>query len=327
MANTKAISEKTSRKEGIDYCGHCGDEAENEAVECEVCEKWFHIKCAGIASGAYKALKADKAIHWYCKGCSGGVVNTWKKLHERQEKMEKEMAELREEVNGMKTFRGRIENLESSMENHNKEWKELQKRIKQVEEKEVREDQQHEVENMKLNFQEIVREQELEREKELKNKDKEIQQKMFEVMEREKRKKNLIIRGIKEEGEINERDEVKKILETLIVDNIKYDIIGRVGKKGTEGSKGRPLRIQVEDVDQKWRILSRGKKLKDAGEEWLRKVYLAPDLTKVQQEEDKKLRDKVKEFRDTGKLNVRITKGQVVSRENGSSEVLYTLEK
>lgn len=42
-------------------------------------------------------------------------------------------------------------------------------------------------------------------------------------------------------------------------------------------------------------------------------------LTKMQQEEDKKLRDKVKEFRDKGKKNVRITRGEIVSEENGIS--------
>lgn len=45
----------------------------------------------------------------------------------------------------------------------------------------------------------------------------------------------------------------------------------------------------------------------------------------MQQEEDKKLRDKVKEFRDKGKKNVRITRGEIVSEENGISEVLFTL--
>lgn len=173
---------------------------------------------------------------------------------------------------------------------------------------------------MKQTFQEIVREQELEREKETRNKDKEIKQRMFEVMQRGKRRNNLIITGKMESSEVNEQ-EVKKILDTLMEEvNIKYDIIGRVVKKEIGGSKGRPLRIQLDDVDHKRRLLSRGKKLKDTGEGF-KKVYLAPDLTKLQQEEDKKL----KEFRNAGKLNVKIAKGEIVSFENVVTEVLFTL--
>jgi septal ring factor EnvC (AmiA/AmiB activator) len=31
-----------------------------------------------VAAGTYKALQQGKYLHWYCKGCSRGVVNTWK---------------------------------------------------------------------------------------------------------------------------------------------------------------------------------------------------------------------------------------------------------
>ena len=53
----------------------------------------------------------------------------------------------------------------------------------------------------------------------------------------------------------------------------------RVGKKDKEGSKSRPLRIQLEEVDHKRRVLSRGKRLKEVQDEALINIYLAPDLT------------------------------------------------
>jgi PHD-finger len=76
-------------KELDEDCGECGNKVVKEAVECEVCERWFHIKCVGVAVGAYKVLGAEKSLHWFCKGCDRGVVNTWKKLQERQEKLKK----------------------------------------------------------------------------------------------------------------------------------------------------------------------------------------------------------------------------------------------
>jgi hypothetical protein len=51
-----------------------------------------------------------------------------------------------------------------------------------------------EVEDMKQSFKGIVKEQELEREKELKTRDRDMHQKMIEMLEREKRRNNLIIR-------------------------------------------------------------------------------------------------------------------------------------
>jgi hypothetical protein len=149
-----------------------------------------------------------------------------------------------------------------------------------------------------------------------------MQLKMIESMEREKRRNNLIIRGIKETGE-DEKEQVDKILEMLVEEvHMKYEIVGRVGRIEKTGNKDRPLRIRMEDVDHKRRLLARGKKLKE-GQKWLKKVYLAPDLTKMQQEEDKKLRDMVKEY----KTNVRIARGEVACEENGIIEVLFTLKR
>ena len=43
------------------------------------------------------------------------------------------------------------------------------------------------------------------------------------------------------------------------------------------------------------------------------RIYIVPDLTQEQQREDKKLRDEVKRLRDSGAVNVRISKGSVVA--------------
>lgn len=326
-------------KELDEVCGECGKEVVKEAVECEVCERWFHIKCVGVAAGTYKVLGAEKSIHWFCKGCDKGVVNTWRKLQERQDKLEKELAEVREEVRGLK---GKIGKMESGLESNRKEWKEFDKRIKKMEdndkEKELRNDQMvlKEVEGMKISFKGIVKEQELEREKELKSKDKEIQQKMIEMLEREKRRNNIIIRGINESMEGDEKAEVDRILQVLVEEvSIKYEIVGRVGRLEKEGGVGRcrPLRIRIEELDQKRRLLSRGKNLKEAKDDMLKKVYVAPDLTRLQQEEDKKLRDKLKELREEGmkngneRTNVKIIRGEIVREVNGGREVLFSLAK
>jgi len=54
---------------------------------------------------------------------------------------------------------------------------------------------------------------------------------------------------------------------------------------------------------------------------------LAPDLTKMQQEEGKKLRDMVKEYKTKGKTNVRIARGEVLCEDNGITEAMFTLKR
>jgi hypothetical protein len=62
-----------------------------------------------------------------------------------------------------------------------------------------------EVEDMKQSFKGTIKEQELERERELKMKDWDMQQKIImEMMKREKRGNNLIVRGINEYYECDE---------------------------------------------------------------------------------------------------------------------------
>lgn len=150
--------------------------------------------------------------------------------------------------------------------------------------------------------------------------------KMAEMMERDKRRNNLVFMGIMEDDK--EREKVAKIVELLVQEvEVKYKIIGRVGREGTtgvEGKKIRPLRICVEDVGHRRLLLSRGKNLKSTE---YNKVYIVPDLTRLQQGEDKQLRDKLKEIRESGKANARIIRGEIAAEEEGIRMVLFTQKK
>jgi hypothetical protein len=43
-----------------------------------------------------------------------------------------------------------------------------------------------------------------------------------------------------------------------------------------------------------------------------KKVFIAPDLTRKQQEVDEKLRDKYKEMKAAGEQNIRMKKGKII---------------
>jgi hypothetical protein len=156
---------------------------------------------------------------------------------------------------------------------------------------------------------------------------------MLEVMEREKRKQNIILMGITECENVDEENQtLEKIMAKLVPEAlVRFEVMGRVGRKDKDAKpeggakvRPRPVRICVEDISHRRRILARGKTLKDSE---FKDIFIVPDLTKVQQEEDKKLRDKLKEIRISGRRQAKIEKGAIVDEEEGVKVVLYTPRK
>jgi PHD-finger len=262
-------------------------------------------------------------------------LNSWKK--ENGKEIVLKVVEEREKKLGVEELQKVVEKLkvESSVTKKEiqdsrveveKEWKEaLQKKeddIRKAFVQVVKED-----DDVKKSFVEIMREQEeqwsikvsrKEREESKRNEvnmRKDIRMGVVEEMEREKRKNNLVLMGVPEEGNDGEGTEkVAEVINGLIPEaKVDFVLVGRIGKKenGT-----RPIRIRVEDQSHRRKLLGRAKDLKSM--EGLGRIYIVPDLTRVQQLEDKKLRDEVKRLRATGERGVKIEKGVVVVR-NGVS--------
>ena len=108
---------------------------------------------------------------------------------------------------------------------------------------------------------------------------------------------------------------MQDVINGLMGPGVKYEVLGRVGKKG---DRPRPIRIKVVDGQQRKKILTYAKQLKDTtGRE---SIYIAPDLTKQQQEEDKKLRQEVRLRRTSEESKVRIFRGEVIGEKNDKDE-------
>jgi hypothetical protein len=94
--------------------------------------------------------------------------------------------------------------------------------------------------------------------------------------------------------------------------------VQRIGRY-TEG-KIRPLRVKIKTFEARNEVLKRARDLKGLNE--FKSIFIAPDLTRKQQEVDKDLRDKVKKFREEGHSNVRIKQGKVIKNEEGQQVVV-----
>ena len=106
--------------------------------------------------------------------------------------------------------------------------------------------------------------------------------------------------------------------------------MGRIGglrKRGAEESdiadigRNRFVSLKMESVAVKWRVFSGSRKLSNS--ENFKDIFISPDLTRKQAEEDKKLRLKLKEICIKGEVlnGVKISKGRIVGRVDG--HVIY----
>ena len=83
--NTDNISETSvgSNHSNFSPCGKCSKLVKNEdsAMQCEICEKWFHIKCQNTTIAEYNYIKGGSKnkslskMHWYCHTCDRMTVN------------------------------------------------------------------------------------------------------------------------------------------------------------------------------------------------------------------------------------------------------------
>ena len=150
---------------------------------------------------------------------------------------------------------------------------------------------------------------------------------MTEVMERDKRRNNLIIMGIEESKTEQEvEDKIREMIaEVIDKETVEMVIKGRVGKINDKNC--RPVRVEMRGESPAARrlILKKASTLKKNKN--FEKIYVVPDLSRMQQEEDKQLRDKLKEFRGNGMEGIKISKGCIVKEEGSDREVLLLVEK
>jgi hypothetical protein len=136
-----------------------------------------------------------------------------------------------------------------------------------------------------------------------------------ECEERRLKESNLIFSGIKEEinGSVEERrtrdeEKVNSVLAHLGLDNGNVISTSRIGKVMSE--KPRLLRVKMKSVEMKKKALAASKKLRSS--EYLQ-IYVNPDYTKKEQEQQKKLRDSLKKLRSEGR-DVMIFRGKIIER-------------
>ena len=138
-----------------------------------------------------------------------------------------------------------------------------------------------------------------------------------EVEERERRRPNLVIAGLqeKEEGSVEERkkwdaERVDDLFREL--NDFTCSVVSSVYRIGKINSSGpRLLKVVCRDVDSKRSLLRKSKDLRDSVT--FKNVYVNPDLTPMQQKENKRLRQELRSRRELGE-DVIIRQGRIVEK-------------
>ena len=316
----------------LERCAECSEEVKSadKAVDCDICKKWVHIKCGKVTNSLYGELKKATSgavclgVKFLCTKCDKIFVTLKKdikKMIEKQIEMKKQqevltegLKEVKREVSEIRDNLKKIENMKDSEE-------ELTKGtvINEIGDIKVQ------LGDLRKKYSDVTRVEGAEgsvviRPQQVSNA-RTIQLEVSEVMEREKRKNNLVIFGIEETNDENiTKSKVDDIITAVGVDISKVKYFGRVGRRtlGT-GGKARIVRVVCEDLETRRSVLKGSNKLKAT--EGYERTYIAPDLTKSQQEADKKLRDRLKVIRVQYK-DAKINNGEIINIENGNRTVL-----
>lgn len=152
-----------------------------------------------------------------------------------------------------------------------------------------------------------------------------VLQEIEEDEERKKRQKNLVIYNLAESKSKDGHERMKEdesACLSLFRDEVRKEAeieqVIRLGKReerqgpqGEREGRPRPLLVKLTDAKKKWDILKHAKNLKHTTQDRYRKVIIAPDLTRKQQEKDRELRAELKRLREAGEEGWYISRGEL----------------
>lgn len=261
-----AVAKAKATKKPKYPCGKCDLEV-SCGVACNSCDVWFHDKCVDGMTREYfdnckKAQELFGFTAFLCKICKK-VFNILNKA-------------LKDVKSDLKSMEDRVMVLEQEKEV-------LAQKLEKIEKG---------TEVVTVRVEEVVKEVATGMEKAKEEVKKDVK---TEMSNRDEKSSNIVIYGMeetKEEDEEKWRDgELKKLTEIseqigLHVDSkAAFKIMFRAGKPREEGAKPRPLIVKVMDDETRVRIHQNAPRLSRADK--FRRVFISPDLTVQQRDQDR----------------------------------------
>ena len=265
-------------------CSQIFTDSDDKMLICERCDQFVCLRCSKISEAHYDFLQqSENNIHYYCDGCDLAAVTAVQTDMEIEEKCKK-FCEKIEEALPSKADKEIVDNLAAKIKKLEQDLHGLAKDVSNT--------------NDKLS---LAR---------------------HEPTEKVKREKNIIIRGIPESDDSDDARVVEELLNKIGVGQPKIDKVERLGAKPkpaaqtqpqTESTQPteradtnvrkvryRPLRVQFAELESKKNSLRLATKVRQVTSTSFnpKDIFILPDQTKLEREEDLKLRKELKSQRE-----------------------------
>ena len=257
-------------------------------VTCIGCEGSYHVtKCSGMSAGLFKEMKKNSQVKWFCPFCDKSVSKV---------------------LAGLAAMAQKVEELTSSHDDLVVRVSDLEKRLAEA--------------DAQATTQATVAPTQWPRGNPAQTQV-QTQATINELKDIESRKCNLILFNVDEstheDGNGRKDDDLSFIAEVLgsvlpgapsSPDHVRAAL--RLGHPIQ--NKKRPVRVIFSSSDFRDQVLKNRRLLKDADTAKLKSCFIKPDLTKLQQQEDRELYLKCKAAREDGKIAF-IRNGRVIVRD------------
>ena len=272
-----------------ELCGICEKKvlSNQNALQCDSCDRWFHCGCEKVAVSDYKLLKDCECAKWHCKKCDLNYKETKReniflkselqRVKDENEILKQKLLALEEKIDAKQSFSK--DDIEKIVEESIQEHAEKEKRKLNV---------------MVFNLPEAQSE------------DWEVRQKYD----------NQTVSNIIEGG-----------LGITPVDTIQQIVrVGKRTNDSRDNRNPRPLIVKMNNMKDKWNIIKNAKKLRNGKNMGWRNVYLVPDLTQKEREKEKKLREELNKRRDRGEKGWQIKRGELTQKIVQEQEEMQAIQ-
>ncbi len=295
-------------------CAQCQQEinedspTNNGMVECERCKQWVCRLCTGLSLLEFQMLETVHRLHWFCEDCdliAIAAIDSSRKL-EGGKKVSLSPAEVQ------KSMLTRITSIMDKVE-------ESVKVVKGKSYADVAGAMSSKIDSKIDSLKKDIA-------GEVTNNINDLQQgkSITEIRDREDRKENLIVYGVKESNseDIEERKEHDKAEITRICDaglGMKVEVkqVVRLNSKngGTSSNSPRPLKVRLSSEQSKWQVIKKAKSLANTQ---FKDIFIRRDMTVQERNADLALRRELKKKRDESEIKKDglkwiIRKGKVIN--------------
>ena len=281
---------------------------------------------------------SKNCLHWFCPRCEELVfdshyqageklADSLDKLNDRTQSIDQRISENFDKIEQqlLDRIKGMEELLEKKSVSDTAQWQLVESRLRKLEERptvieETQERIEFKVDQLKRNIDEpmvqVVQgavEGALQLDKE-------------EETEIELRKCNVIIHGVSESHGDNSDQRVEDDLAVLAamfqevgVGEVLVDSVIRLGKRNTDSAHPRPMKVVLNSVDGKVKLLRNAKNLRAKEDGGWSKIFIHQDLTPRQREARKPLVAELKQRKANGEKDLIIFNGKVIRKRGAQS--------